>query len=101
MATPRVMTYEEFQRYAGQAHAPQHALPPVPPPEGPPSLYMPTVDASYDAARPLPYNPNATPTQAWPLEPANVITPLDPYNGLPLEQIPVQRAWSRVPPRGY
>lgn len=104
------MSFADFALSRGMSYyadpnatGPAPTLPPVPPPEGPPSIYMPTVDASYDAARPLPYDPNASPTESWAVEPmpSNVTTPMDPYKGLPLDQIPPQRAWSSGSPRGY
>lgn len=42
----------------------------------------------YSAAVPLPDNPNGAPTRAWDTEPANSISPLNPYRGQNLEDIP-------------
>lgn len=99
MAVP-VMSYEEFQRYAAQQQAPQQNLPPVPPPVGPPSLYQPPSlgSDSYGSAQPMPYNPNASPTESWQVAPmpSNVATPIDPYKGVPLDQIPPMQGWRRV-----
>lgn len=108
MTTP-VMSYADFQLsrgfsgYADQAQAPVPRLPPVPPPVGPPSPYQPpgVGGDSYDAAQPLPYDPNAAPTRSWDLAPSNVITPMDPNRGKSLDEIPPALGWSRLPSRGY
>lgn len=97
MAAP-VMTYEQFQRYAAQQQAPQPRNVPMPPAA--------PVTQSAPAYQPqqLPYDPNASPTESWALEPmpSNVTTPMDPYKGLPLDQIPTQLGWRRIPPpQGY
>lgn len=83
----------QMQQYAQPQQAPQQVLPPVP--GYPPLSYTPVQSAAY-VPQQLPYDPNASPTEPWPLEPVNVITPMDPNKGRTLDEIPAIQAW-----RGY
>ncbi len=92
------MSFADFalSRYAGQASAPSQNLAPLPPPQAPLS-YTPVSTPRYQAQQ-LPYDPNASPTEPWALEPmpSNVTTPLNPNKGKSLDEIPPMLGW-----RGY
>ncbi len=101
MTTQPVMSYADFQLsrnfsgYAGQPVAPQEQTLPMPPPA--PISYTPQTAVPYQPQQ-LPYNPNASPTESWAIEPmpSNVTTPMNPHKGKSLDEIPPMMGW-----RGY
>ncbi len=85
-----------FSGFVGQAQPPQQDLHPVPP--ATPPLYVPPASAPAYQPQQLPYDPNASPTESWALEPmpSNVTTPMNPHKGKSLSEIPPMQGW-----RGY
>ena len=94
------MSYADFalsrgySGYASQPVAPVQSHPPVPPPDGSQSLYLPPPNLgndSYGSAQPLPYDPNVAPLSPPNPAPSTNTTPMNPHKGKSLNEIPPSR----------